>query len=159
VGLQAPFSSLVEDLPPVIEGLGFAGNFTLIDSKRDYPFAGNTVKERLFLLSNTSVNATLYYEDTKFGARLSLANRSQYLGTNQANSGPPVSGNLFEYTEGSTRLDFSSNYKLMKELEFTFEALNLINTANATGVDIDAKRRFAYTRTGRNFLLGARFTY
>lgn len=159
IGLQAPFSSLYAKLPPILRDMGFAGNFTLIDSKRDYPFAGTTVRERLFLLSNTSVNATLYYEDTKFGARLSLANRSQYLGTNLANSGSPVSGNLFEYTEGTTRLDFSSNYKLLKQLEFTFEALNLTNTPNATGVDIDAKRRYAYTRTGRNFLLGARFTH
>jgi TonB-dependent receptor len=159
VGLQAPFSSLYGKLPPIIRNMGFAGNFTLIDSKRNYPFAGNTVSERLFLLSNTSVNATLYYEDTKFGARLSMANRSQYLGTNLPNSGPPVSGNLFEYTEGTTRFDFSSSYKLIKELEFTFEALNLTNTPNATGVDIDAKRRYAYTRTGRNFMLGARFTY
>lgn len=160
VGLQAPFSSLYGGLPPIIRSMGFSGNFTLIDSRRDYPFGTNpvtmekiVVRDRLFSLSNTSVNATLYYEDSKFGARLSLANRSQYL------SGSPVSGNLFEYTEGTTRLDFSSNYKVMKQLEVTLEALNLTNTPTATGVDIDAKRRFAYTRTGRNFLLGARFTY
>ena len=154
VGFQAPFSAFYSHLPPVIRGLGVVANFTLVDSKADYDFLGNTVTDRLLGLSNNSYNATLYYEDSKFGARISLAHRSDYL-----LNGPNLTGNLWEFAESETRVDFSSNYDVTKNLKISLEALNLLDTPTATRVDIDADRRVLYNHTGRNVLLGARFTY
>lgn len=172
VAVQAPLSAFSSNLPPVIRGLGFTGNMTLVDSDREYSFRDNygnlysddeippmeaiTLKDRLLNLSNTSFNATIYYEDSKFGARLSMANRSEYLtdGPNHGNN-----NNLWTFTESSTRFDFSSSYNILDELEVSFEALNLTNTPDSSKMDVDAQRLLTISTTGRNFLLGARYTY
>jgi len=48
---------------------------------------------------------------------------------------------------------------VIDELKITFEALNLTDTKFDKRVDLDANRIHEYTQTGRNFLLGARYTY
>jgi iron complex outermembrane receptor protein len=154
LAFQAPFNAFYDRLPPVIRGLGVTGNFTLVDSQTDYDFSGNPVRERLIGLSNRSVNATLYYEDSRFGARISAAHRSSYL-----LDGPNRNGNLWEFVEGSTRFDFSSSYKIVDELQVSAEVLNLTDTPYYSKVDIDANRLLEHRRTGRNFLLGLRYTY
>jgi iron complex outermembrane recepter protein len=154
IALQAPFSTFYGHLPPVIDGMGFVANYTLVDSSVDYTFSGNTINERLVGLSNHSYNATLYYEDAKFGARLSAAYRSQWL-----LGGPANTGNLWDYAVGETRLDFSSSYNVNEHLKLSLEALNLTNTPINTITDVDAKRRLLYNNTGRNFLLGARVSF
>jgi iron complex outermembrane receptor protein len=154
VGFQVPLSALYSHLPLIIDGLGVVANYTLIDSTVDYDFSGTTVTERLIGLSNHSYNATVYYEDSKFGARLSLAYRSDYL-----TAGPNVIGNLWSYTEPEMRLDFASSYTVNEHLKFSFEALNLLNTPADTKVDVDAERRAGYSHTGRNFLVGARLSF
>jgi iron complex outermembrane recepter protein len=138
----------------VIKGMGLVANYTLVDSEADYDFSGNTVTERLIGLSNRSYNATLYYDDTIFGARLSVAHRSDFL-----LGGPNFTGNLWEYAEDETRLDFASSYNLNEHLKFSLEIINLLDTPSAnTRVDVDAERRNLYAHTGRNFLLGARYS-
>jgi iron complex outermembrane recepter protein len=154
IGFQAPFSAFYGNLPPVINGMGILANYTLVDSEVDYDFAGTPITERLLGLSNHSYNATLYYDDSTFGARLSVAYRSDFL-----TNGPASAGNLWEYTESETRLDFSSSYNVNDYLKLSFEALNLLNTPIDTKVDVDAERRVQYSHTGRNFLLGARVSY
>jgi outer membrane receptor protein involved in Fe transport len=124
-----------------------------VDSDTNFDFSGNSVKERLIGLSNQSYNATLYYEDSKFSSRLSLATRSDYL-----LAGPNRNGNLWEFVEDNTRLDFSSSYNVTDSLELSFEALNLLDSPYDVKVDVDANRRNLYNNTGRNFLLGARYS-
>jgi iron complex outermembrane receptor protein len=154
VGFQAPFNVFYGGLPVILRSMGVIANYTLVDSEVDYDFSGTTITERLLGLSNRSYNATLYYDDGSFGARFSLAHRSDYL-----LNGPNQGGNLWEYSESETRLDFSSSYDVNKYLKFSLEAVNLLNTPTATKVDIDAERRVLYNHTGRNILLGARLTY
>lgn len=154
VGFQTPFSVLFGDLPGILNGMGVIANYTYVDSDTEYNFSGNLITERLLGLSNTSYNATLYYEDEKFSARVSLANRSDYLA-----SGPNRSGNLWQFVEASTRVDFSATYIVNANLELTLEALNLTDDPIDHLVDIDANRRLEYAKTGRNFLLGARYTF
>jgi len=154
VGFQAPFNTLFGELPGILNDMGFVGNYTYVDSDTDYDFSGNTITERLLGLSNTSYNATLYYEGEKFSARVSVANRSDYLA-----SGPNRSGNLWQFVEASTRLDFSASYQVNDSLEITLEALNLTDDPIDHFVDSDARRRLEYAKTGRNFLLGARYSF
>jgi TonB-dependent receptor len=151
---QAPFHAFFGGLPVVLRDMGVVTNLTLVDSEVNYDFAGNSIKERLLGLSNMSYNATLYYDDTRFGARFSLAHRSDFL-----TAGPNSAGNLWEYTESETRLDFSSSYNVNEYLKLSLEALNLLDTPIATKVDVDAERRVQYSHTGRNVLLGAQFKY
>jgi iron complex outermembrane recepter protein len=154
VGFQAPFNAFYGALPPVIENMGVVANYTLVDSNVDYVFGNTDITERLLGLSNRSYNATLYYDDSTFGARLSIAHRSDYL-----LAGPNSTGNLWEYNESDTRLDFSSSYNVTKNLKLSLEALNLLDTPTATKVDVDAERRVLYAHTGRNVLLGARVSF
>jgi iron complex outermembrane recepter protein len=137
----------------VLRDMGILANYTYVDSTADYDFSGTTITERLLGLSNGQYNATLYYDDSKFNARFSLAYRSDYL-----IEGPNRAANLWEYVEGETRLDFASGYNITDQLKVSFEALNLLDTAFATKVDVDAERRVVYNKTGRTFLLGARFS-
>jgi iron complex outermembrane receptor protein len=153
-GFQVPFHSLFHELPIVLRDLGVLANYTYVDSKSDYDFFGNTVKERLIGLSNGSYNATLYYDDSIFSARVSLAYRSDYL-----NQGPNNQGNLWTYTEASTQVDFSSSYNVDKHLKLSFEGLNVTNTPFSQRVDVDGQRRALYSQYGRTFLLGARLNY
>jgi TonB-dependent receptor len=150
-GFQAPFNAFYGALPPVIRSMGILANYTYVDSEADYDFLGNSVTERLVGLSNGQYNATLYYDDGAFDARVSLAYRSDFLTV-----GPNSTGNLWEYTEGSTRVDASSGYNITENLKVSLEALNLTNSPFSNRIDVDAQRRFFYNRAGRTFILGAR---
>jgi TonB-dependent receptor len=153
LGFQAPFNVFYAGLPIILRSMGVVANYTLVDSEVDYDFSGTTITERLLGLSNRSANATLYYDDSIFGARLSLAYRSDYL-----LNGPNQTGNLWEFSESETRLDFSSSFNVNEYLRLTLEAVNLLDTPTATLVDVDAERRVLFNHTGRNVLLGARLT-
>jgi TonB-dependent receptor len=153
IGFQAPFSELVENLPPIIENMGVIGNFTYVDSDVDYNFGGTIITERLFGLSNKSYNATLYYEDDRLSARISMAARDGYL---TATSG---TGNVFEGFGGTLNVDFSSTYRVSDRFDVTFEALNLTDDYQDRWTDIDARRRYEWDHTGRVFLLGGRYRF
>ncbi len=154
LGFQAPFRAFSEGLPPVLRDMGVLANYTYVDSTADYTFFGNPVQERLLFLSNAQYNATLYYDDSIFSARASLAHRSDFL-----TEGPASQGNLWAYTEAGTRLDASTSYTVNEYLKLSLEGLNLLDTAGSARVDVDAQRRAFYGKTGRTYLLGARFTY
>ncbi|HEU4583292.1 MAG TPA: TonB-dependent receptor [Polyangiaceae bacterium] len=154
VGFQAPFSAFYSRLPPVLRDMGVVANYTFVDSSVVYDFLGNPVKERITGLSKGQYNATLYYEDSKFSIRGSLAHRSDFL-----NTGPNQNENLWQYTEAETRLDASSSYNVTSHLKLSLEALNLTDAAGSSRVDVDAERRNTYARSGRTFLLGARVSY
>ena len=154
VGFQAPFRAFSSALPVVLRDMGILANYTYVDSKADYTFFGNPVEERLLFLSNHQYNATLYYDDSRFSARASLAYRSDFL-----TEGPTSQGNLWAYTEPNTRLDASTSYNVNRYLKLSLEGLNLLNTPGSGRVDVDAERRAVYTKTGRTILLGARFSY
>jgi TonB-dependent receptor len=154
IALQAPFSTFYSGLPIVLKDMGFIANYTYVDSEVEYQFLGNTLEERLIGLSNGSFNGTLYYEDPKFSARASVAYRSDYL-----IGGPGSQGNLWAYQEAETRMDASTSYNINEYVKVSLEGLNLLNTAFSQMVDVDAKRRLMYNKSGRTFLLGARVTY
>jgi outer membrane receptor for monomeric catechols len=134
--------------------MGVLANYTYVDSTADYTFFGNAVQERLLFLSNGQYNATLYYDDSTFSARASLAYRSDFL-----TEGPASQGNLWNYNESSTRLDASTSYTINEYVKVSLEGLNLLDTPGASRVDVDAERRSFYGKTGRTYLLGARVTY
>jgi TonB-dependent receptor len=154
IGFQAPFRAFYGGLPPVIRDMGILANYTYVNSRADYTYFGNTVRERLIGLSNGQYNATFYYDDSKFSARASLAYRSDFL-----TGGPNSQGNLWDFTEASTRLDASTSYNVNDHLKVSLEALNLTDAPFSSKADIDAERRVLYNKFGRTYLLGARVSY
>jgi iron complex outermembrane receptor protein len=107
-------------------------------------------------LSEDSYNATLYYETDRWGARLSVNDRSDY-----TTGVPGGNGNLTESTSGLPHYDFSSFYNLTDNIVLTLEVINLTDEAERlfTSGDGDLDLVREYNKTGREFFLGARVSF
>jgi len=138
---QQPFTFL----PGWMSNFGIAANFTHVDAD----------EENSTGLSPDSLNLTLYYEQTDFGARISMNQRDDYL-----LDMPSSNGNVAEWKYGPTHVDFSSFYNFNDNLTFTLEVINLTNeeeriygTGDGT---LDMTRE--YSKTGTQFFLGVRYS-
>ncbi len=151
VSLQKPFTFL----PAPFDNFGGIVNFTYVTSDIDYIVAGRTVTEPLVGLSPKSYNATLYYEDEKFSARVSGSFRDGYL-TQIA----PGNGNDIRGKSSTFNLDFSASYEVTDQITVSFEAINLTDQFDERWVGTsDRKNAENYEHTGRQFFLGARYKY
>lgn len=152
IGFQTPFT-LLAPTTPVIRNMGIIGNFTYVDSDVKYTFGDEVISERLLGLSKYSYNATLYYENETFSARVSAAYRDDYL------TGTSGTGNIFEGYGASFNVDMSGSYKLNEHFDVSFEALNLTDEYQDRWTDVDTKRRYEWDHTGRIFKLGLKYKY
>ncbi len=118
------------------------------------PLPQVTVKEDLTGLSESAYNATLYWENEVFGARISAAYRDDYLTTV-----PGRNNNDVEGTIETLNLDFSATWTVMPDLDITLEALNLTDEFQDQYVGSQGDRLSYYHHQGRQFLLGARYKF
>jgi TonB-dependent receptor len=140
---------------------GLMANYTYVDSKMGYlGVVGGVTQvirdESLVNLSENMANVTFYFENEKLGARISLAERDDYL-----TSVPGRNGTYVERTEGTTNIDFSANYNFNDNLKLTFEALNLTDESENQRLDATvapANVVSYFHETGRQFYLGLRYT-
>lgn len=139
-GLEIVYQQPFHFLP--IEGFGFVGNYTFVDSGEIQNF------------SPVSWNATLYYENETFEARLSGAYRDAY----QTRAPRSSDGREERGVAETFNLDFSSSYTVNEQLELTFEAINLTDEFEHQTFD-RLELPTLYHHTGRNFLFGARYTF
>jgi TonB-dependent receptor len=137
---QQPFTFL----PGWMSNFGIAANFTHVSAEDSRG------------LSPDSYNFTFYYEQDDFGGRISMNTRDDYLLDE-----PGGNGNAQERKYGPTHVDFSSFYNVNDNLTLSFEVINLTDeeeriygTGDGT---LDLTRE--YSHTGRQFFLGARYTY
>jgi TonB-dependent receptor len=151
VGLQLPFFFL----PDVLSNFGFAGNYTYVESEITYLGSNGLVSavDDLTGLSRNSYNATLYYEDDRFSARVSANHRSSYL-TNV----PGRDGNETEETNSTLNIDTAASFAVNDRLRFTFEGVNLTDEANDQYLTPDDRLSFYHT-FGRTYFLGFRYSY
>ncbi|RZI60468.1 MAG: TonB-dependent receptor, partial [Zymomonas sp.] len=158
LSLQAPFTFL----PGFLKNFGGIVNATFVDSSAIYNVAGPSIvpgganiaatrSSTLFGLSKTAFNGTLYYEDSRFSARVSASYRGPYV---DANSG---TGNVFEGYNKAINVDASIRYKIMENLELSVEGVNLTDDYRSRYTDLDANRNYEYNHFGRTILFGARF--
>lgn len=105
-------------------------------------------------LSKNSYNATLYYDNGTFSARVSLAHRDAYLTTI-----PGRNNNDVEGTKGTTNVDASASWNVNEWLSLTFSAINLTNQANDQYIDSVGDRSVVYTKTGREYYAGVRVKF
>lgn len=152
IAYQQPFAFL----PGFLSNLGFLANYTYVSSETTFEFEGQTLTAPLNGLSKDSYNATLYYETDRWGARLSVNDRSDY-----TTAVPGGNGNLTEGTSGLPHYDFSSFYNLTDNIVLSLEVINLTDEPErlfTTGDgDLDLVRE--YNKTGREFFLGARVNF
>jgi len=104
-------------------------------------------------LSHVSYNATLYYEDSVLSARISAAYRSKYLTVVPGRNGADVEG-----TAATMNVDASATYHLDGHFDLTLEAINLTNQDQDLYFD-SSRLLFSDHFTGREFLLGIRYSY
>jgi TonB-dependent receptor len=152
VSYQQPFSFL----PGFFSHFGVQLNYTYVDSEVAYLNTSGAVaaKETLAGLSKSSANATLYWDNGTFSARVSAAYRDDYLTTV-----PGRNSNDVEGTADTLNIDFSSRWAITQNFDLTLEGLNLTDEFEDQWVDSVGDRSSYYHHTGRQFFLGARYKF
>jgi TonB-dependent receptor len=155
---QQPFSFL----SGIGSNFGVIANYTHVDAKIDYlgVVGGVTTVVRadqpLTNLSENTANLTFYFENDKLSARVSVADRDEYL-----TSIPGRNGTYVEYTDGTNNIDLSVGYSFSDQFRLTFEALNLTDESENQRLDatvLPANVISYYHETGKQFFLGFRYT-
>ena len=143
-------------LPGPLRHMGVLANYTYVNSDIEYqtsPVPGDpTVQATLIGLSKHAANGTLFYEDKKFALRGSVAYRSGYLTQVPGSDGNDVHG-----TNKTINVDMQASYNLNDRIRFSVEALNLTDQYNDLYVD-SSNRLNVYTHTGRQFIVGLRYS-
>jgi TonB-dependent receptor len=144
-GLEFVYQQPFTFLPGPLGNLGFTGNYTYVKSSTIIGFSKN------------SFNATLYYEDGPFGARITGAYRDPYQTARPVASGR-TEGREEQGRASTFNLDFAASFEVTEDLELTFEAINLTDEVEHQTFD-RLMLPTLYHHTGRNFLLGARYKF
>jgi iron complex outermembrane receptor protein len=155
VSFQQPFSFL----PGPLANTGIIANYTSVKSSIDYyaTVAGVTTKvatNDLTGLSRKAYNLTLYYEDDKVSARVSASHRDKYLTRVPGQE----AGMVYDGTNETMNVDASFTYTWNDHLKFTFEGVNLTDEFQDQFNGAQDLMNF-YHHTGREYLLGVRYTY
>ena len=153
INWQQPFTFL----PGALRNFGTLINYTDVKSKIAYlvsPTDNTTITDDLLNLSPKSWNFTLYYDDNKLSARVSVAYRSSFL-----TRVPGQNNNDVEGKNKSTNVDASISYKLNDRMEVTLEGVNLTNQANDQFISRARNSSVVYNVTGREFMAGMRFKF
>src|SRR4029077_6060900 len=113
---------------------------------------GGIATRDLIGLSPDAYNATVYYETKRFSVRTSVAYRDAYLVTV-----PGRNGNNVEGTNKTFNVDLNATVNINDHVALTFEGINLTDEENNQFVD-STDRVFVFHHTGREFLIGARYS-
>jgi len=159
ISYQQPFSFL----PGFWSNFGTILNYTGVESEITYlTVTGATgatpiiteVTDDLTGLSKDAYNATLYFDNKIFSARVAAAYRSDYLTTV-----PGRNSNDVEGTAETLNIDFSASYNINDHFSVSLEALNLTDEVQDQWVGEAADRLSYYHHQGVQYYLGARFKY
>lgn len=153
INYQQPFTFL----PGWGKNFGSLLNYTKVSSKIEYlvsPTSAATITDDLLNLSPKSWNATFYYDDGKFSARVSGAKRSGFV-----TRVPGQNNNDVEGKNETFNVDLSLSYKLNEHLEFTLEGVNLTNEESDQFISRGRNSVVVNNVTGREYLFGLRYKF
>jgi len=155
-GFEINYQQAFDFLPGLLRHTGALLNYTQVKSSINYLNSSGAVvaTNDLTGLSRNSYNATLYYEDDKLSARISAAYRAKYLTRVPGQE----AGTNVDGTNSTFNLDASAQYTWNKNLKFTLEGINLTDEFQDQYNDSTNRVSF-YHHTGREFLVGFRYTY
>ncbi len=155
-GLEVSYQQPFTFLPGAFSNFGVQLNYTYVDSEVAYlDTTGNVVaKKTLAGLSKSSANATLYFDNGTFMARVSAAYRDEYLTTV-----PGRDANDVEGTAETLNVDFSTRWSITDNFDVSLEALNLTDEFEDQWVDSVGNRLSYYHHTGRQYFLGGRYKF
>lgn len=155
-GYEISYQQAFTMLPGLLSHTGTLLNYTHVKSSINYLNASGAVvaTNDLTGLSRESYNATIYYEDDKFSARVSAAYRSKYLSRVPGQeAGTDVDG-----TNKTFNVDASLQYTFNPHLKFTLEGINLTDEFQDQYNDSSNRVSF-YHHTGRDILVGVRYSF
>ena len=162
ISYQQPFTFL----PGLLANTGLVLNYTYVESEIEYAVSATSpfkVTDDLVNLSPTAYNATIYYEDARFSARVSAAYRDNYLQTVPGrNSSAAVGATNLNDVEGkkaTLNVDASASFKVTDKLTITAEGLNLTDEFNDQYISSTADRASVYHPPGRQFFVGFRYSF
>lgn len=158
-GFEISYQQPFRFLPGLLANTGVQLNYTHVESEIDYcnnATCSSFVTADLINLSPQSWNATLYYEDDKFSARISGSARDGYI-----QNVPGRNGNAVEGKMDTFNLDAAASYQLTDQVQLTFEAINLTDEFNHqfVGDGADRQSTSVYHHTGRQYFFGARYRF
>lgn len=156
--VQMPLSFL----PGWLQNFGVLGNYTHVSSDITYIVnpalpegaPGRTAVLPLINLSKESANATLYYSQAGFEARVSAAYRDDYL-----RIVPGLNGQDADATKGSVYVDASLSYSFGDHYQISLEGQNLGDTYEHLYNDTRAERNEYYRNFGRQYTAGFRYSF
>jgi len=165
-GVELTLSLPGEMLSDTLKGFGTVLSLSQTDSTItifDPPSGSNSIISTTGLgniplpgLSKTVWNATFYYENGGFAARVATRARSKYIGeiTNFAND------RSFRFVKGDQITDFQTSYEwdsgLLKGFQVLFQVNNLTDAPYVAYAQTES-RLIDYQRYGRQFLFGANY--
>jgi len=153
INYQQPFTFL----PGWGRNFGTVLNYTKVSSKIEYAVSATSserIVDDLLNLSPKSWNATFYYDDGKFSARVSGAKRSSFL-----TRVPGQNNNDVEGKNETFNVDLSLSYKWNERLEFTLEGINLTNEPSDQFISRARNSVVVNNVTGREYLAGLRYKF
>jgi TonB-dependent receptor len=119
-GLEVVYQQSFRGLPGLWSNFGFAGNYSYVDGDTTVIRSGRIVGVPLEGLSTNSWNATLYYETPRWGSRVSVNDRDDYVTDNTGSN-----GNISEATTGPVRWDMSAFWHFNDRFSLRLEGVNL----------------------------------
>jgi iron complex outermembrane recepter protein len=158
-GFEISYQQPFRFLPGLLSNTGVQLNFTHVESEIDYcngVTCATFVTADLISLSPQSWNATLYYEDDRFSARISGSSREGYI-----QNVPGRNGNNLEGKMETFNVDAAASYQITEQVQLTFEAINLTDEFNHqfVGDGMDRASTSVYHHTGRQYFVGARYRF
>lgn len=155
-GYEINYQQPLRFLPGALSNLGVLVNYTHVESEIDYINSSGVVvaTNDITGLSRESYNATLYYEDERWSARVSAAYRSKYLTRVPGQE----SGTDFDGTNKTFNVDASVSYTINDNFKLSIEGVNLTDEFQDQFNDSSNRVSF-YHHTGREILFGLRYTY
>jgi TonB-dependent receptor len=152
-GLELAYAKSFRQLPAPWDGLLFSANATFTDSDATIEGRedGALVSRDISLPSQSdfTLNASLGYEKGPLGLRLAVNHKSEYL--DEVGDIGNDQGDL--YVDDQTQYDFSAHYKITRNMQVVFEALNLSDEkyyVYTNDQDLNAQ----YESYGRTYRLG-----
>ena len=141
------------ELPGWLSGFGTQLNATFVDSDVSFAPDSNTTSFALEGLGD-SQNATLFYENERFGARLAYNRRDGFLEqlVTSGQGGDPVYRRTYE------QLDLRLSFMITEQVQTFLEGTNVFGEENITTGRFD-NQLLGYIDTGARWALGMRANF
>lgn len=154
-GVELNYQQQFAFLPGWLSGFGVAANYTWTDAEMTLPFAapGRGSTADLPNQSDTTVNLSVFYETSRFNARLAWTDRSDFV--QEFNYADP---RLDTYWEGRSQLDFTADLDVTETVNVYLEAKNLTDSEGVRYAG-DRSRPTERERFGRLLFVGARLKF